>query len=223
MRFLAIESFIEGIVFVPYALISLCIIIGVCVLIFILNNRYGFVFFGIFIFFLVIHTLILVFVYYRLKRNEEIKDEVAEESKWVFRSLLPLIFDRISEKIVNNMLKAKNKSLHSDKFYNFCYSFSQFLADTVVVVSFIVYYGLNHDKIKEMTLTNTYLTAAYLGMLYFPFKIYVYGSFTLVRGFEQYFSMVENFRLHFSDKKLKDIHLYTTHPLKNHSYPDNLG
>lgn len=77
MRFLAIESFIEGIVFIPYALISLSIIIGVCVLIFILNNRYGFVFFGIFIFFLVIHTLILVFVYYRLKRNEEIKDEVA--------------------------------------------------------------------------------------------------------------------------------------------------
>lgn len=121
------------------------------------------------------------------------------------------------------MLKAKNKSLHSDKFYNFCYSFSQFLADAAVVVSFIVYYELNNEKIKDMNITNTYLTAAYLGMLYFPFKIYVYGSFTLVRGFEQYFSMSENFRLHFDDKKLKDTHLYATHPLKNHSYPDNLG
>jgi hypothetical protein len=97
--------------------------------------------------------------------------------------LLPLIFDRIGEKIVKKIIEIKDKSLTSDRLYNISYSLSQFLSDVVTVISFVVYYGLNHDKNKDMTLQNTYLTAVYLGMLYYPFKNFVYGSFTIVRGF----------------------------------------
>jgi hypothetical protein len=115
-----------------------------------------------------------------------------------------LIFDRISGLIVEKIIKSKNKSLDCDKFYNFCYSFSQFITDTVTVVSILIYYGLNHNGIKDMTLQNTYLTAVYLGMLYFPSKIFVYGSYTIIKGFEQYFSMVNNFREHLNRNKIMD-------------------
>ncbi len=77
----------------------------------------------------------------------------------------------------------KNKSLLSDRFYNFSYTLSQFLSDLVPVASIIVYYGLNHDGVKTMTIQNTFFTAGYLGMLYYPFKIYVYGCFAIIRGF----------------------------------------
>jgi hypothetical protein len=189
MRFLAIEAVIEAIAIVPYVLISLCTVIGTVVLVFVLNGKYGFVYFGVVLFCLVLHLIILVFVYRRLRRNEEVKDEIAEESKWVFRSLIPLIFDRISERIVQRMVDIKEESLSADRLYNFFYSFSQFVADASTVVPIIVYYGLNHIAIKDMTLQNTYLTAVYLGMLYFPFKIFVFGSYSIIRGFEQYASM----------------------------------
>ena len=140
----------------------------------------------------------------------------------MFRSLLPLIFDRMSQKIVNKIIEMKDESLKSDRFYNFSYTLSQFLCDIVPVVSIIVYYGLNHNGTKAMTIKNTYFTAAYLGMLYYPFKIYVYGCFAIIRGFEQYYSMVDNFRSHFKMEWVSDAHL----PLSKanfHSYPDNIG
>lgn len=152
------------------------------VLVFNLDNYYGFIYFGIVLFCVILHCIILVFVYRRLRRNEESKDEMAEESKWIYRSLIPLIFDRISEKIISKMIRLKSDSLYADRFYNFTYSFSQFTADLTTIVPIIIYYGINHNAPKDLLITNVYLTAVYLGMLYYPFKIFVFGSYTIIRG-----------------------------------------
>jgi hypothetical protein len=69
MRFLSIEALIEAIIFVPYAIVSISTIIGVAVLIFVLNNYYGFVFFGLFLTFIIFHLIILIVVYQKLRKN----------------------------------------------------------------------------------------------------------------------------------------------------------
>ena len=69
---------------------------------------------------------------------------------------------------------------------------------------------------------ETYLSAVYLGMLFAPFKVFVYGSFSLVRGMEQYFSMLDSFKTYFSNKKLKDIHITESDKTSIHCYPDNI-
>ncbi len=71
-----------------------------------------------------------------------------------------------------------------NRFYNASYSISQFLADAVCVVSIMVYYGIwNQSHTKDLVfIKETYLSAVYLGMLFAPFKVFVYGCFSIVRG-----------------------------------------
>jgi predicted tellurium resistance membrane protein TerC len=74
MRFLAIESLIEGITFVPYALVAFFTIVGVVVLVFNMNGNYGFVYFGIVLFCFIVHIILLVLVQQRLRANEKQKE-----------------------------------------------------------------------------------------------------------------------------------------------------
>jgi hypothetical protein len=88
----------------------------------------------------------------------------------------------------------------------------------------MIYYGLNYVRTKDMNIMNTYLTAAYLGMLYFPFKIFVFGSYSIVRGFEQYSTMIDTFRAHLRQRNMRDLHVIGHHrDPQIHAYPDNLG
>ena len=75
-----------------------------------------------------------------------------------------------------------------------------------------------------MTLLNTYLSAVYLGMLYFPFKIFIFGSYSMARGYEQYNAMVDSFKSHLRQRTMRDMHLVGTHHEPQiHAYADNLG
>lgn len=75
-----------------------------------------------------------------------------------------------------------------------------------------------------MPTLNTYLSAAYLGMLYFPFKVLVFGSYSLIRGLEQYRAMMEAFQKHMRKRTMRDIHVAHLHQEPQvHAYPDNLG
>jgi hypothetical protein len=73
MKFMAIEHLIEAITFFPYALVAFSTIIGVVVLLFNLNNYYGFVYFGIVLFCLMLHLILLLLVYNKLRQNQRIK------------------------------------------------------------------------------------------------------------------------------------------------------
>lgn len=224
LRFPAIEALLEAVTFLPYALVALSTIIGVVVLLFNLNGVYGWVFLGIVLFCVLCHSLLLLAVYFRLRSNEQVKEATQDESRGVFRSLIPLIFDRINKSILRRLLDSAEESLNCDRLYNFCYTVSQFLADASCLASILVYYGLNRNSIKEMPILNTYLSAVYLGMLYFPFKVLIFGSYSLIRGLEQYKTMMEAFQKHMRQRTMRDLHVAQFHPEPQvHAYPDNLG
>jgi len=46
-----------------------------------------------------------------------------------------------------------------------------------------------------MTLQNTYLTAVYLSMMYYPLKIFIYGSFIIVKAVLNYYNMLDDFKV----------------------------
>lgn len=64
----------EAIIFAPYTLVAFLTIAGVVVLVFVLRDKFGFVFFGLFIFYLIIQIIILVLVFRKLRKNESIRN-----------------------------------------------------------------------------------------------------------------------------------------------------
>jgi hypothetical protein len=61
-------------------------------------------------------------------------------------------------------------------------------------------------------------------MLYFPFKIFIFGSYSIVRGFEQYYTMIDSFRSHLRERTMRDLHVTGLHNEPQvHAYADNLG
>lgn len=79
----------------------------------------------------------------------------------------------------------KVEELNTNRFTNGGYALSQFLNESAIVVSIIAYYGINNTLGNQGDLNNqnTYLTAVYLGMVYTPYKIFVYGLFVIVKAY----------------------------------------
>ena len=76
------------------------------------------------------------------------------------------------------------KLLSVNSFFNNKYVLSQFFSDSVIVVSTISYYYMANDK--NITGRTAYFIAVYLSMMYYPFKIFVYSSFMLVKALHKY-------------------------------------
>lgn len=85
------------------------------------------------------------------------------------------------------------------------------MADASCMVPILIYYGINWEDLNAMPTLNTYLSAVYLGMLYFPFKVLVFGSYILVRGLEQYQTMMETFQKHMRKRTMRDLHVAHLH------------
>lgn len=91
-RFLDIESVQEGFIFLPYVLVSFFTVLGVIVLIFVLDGRYAFIVLGIFLLFLLALLFLLVVTYRELKTSEDRRIKITKKSKYLFQSLLSMLF-----------------------------------------------------------------------------------------------------------------------------------
>lgn len=61
------------------------------------------------------------------------------------------------------MIDQKSKFLKEDQFVNRAYILAQLKAESAVIVPIIIYYGLYYNRVSDLTLQNTYITAVYLG------------------------------------------------------------
>ena len=74
--------------------------------------------------------------------------------------------------------------MKENSFFNSSYVFVQFLSDAVIVFSTILYFYLANDG--AVTVKVAYFLAVYIGMMYYPYKIFVYSSFMLIKSLSKY-------------------------------------
>jgi len=83
---------------------------------------------------------------------------------------------------MNHLINLKNKELLNNRFINISFAICQFLGDSSVMLAIIVYYGLQYTNNIHLTQKDVYLTAVYLGLVYHPFKIFIYGTYMGIKA-----------------------------------------
>jgi hypothetical protein len=131
-----------------------------------------------------------------------------------------MILENMTSRVLGRYQGRKEQSLKEDRLVNYAYTFILFAADSVAVVPIILFYGLL-DNGSTNSAQTVYLTAIYLGILYFPVKIFTYGCFYLLRAAANYHQIVGDMDL-VNKKRVKDLNR-NIHSHNRHCYPEDLG
>jgi hypothetical protein len=97
----------------------------------------------------------------------------------------------------------------------------QFFADAFILVPIIILYGIYHKTTDGQNLSDVYLAAIYLSIVYFPVKLMVYGSFYIVFAIVNYKSLINDTNVH-NKKRMKDLNK-NIHSLNHHTYTEDIS
>ena len=76
----------------PYQLICFSICVGIVVCVYLLNSQYSYVLFTCFMVSLFFQMVIMVCVYFKIKKSSEFKEELIKENVWAYKSKVAMIF-----------------------------------------------------------------------------------------------------------------------------------
>lgn len=181
----------EAVYYLPYMIISLSLIIGIIVFIFIYIGKYGAIALGVFVAIILSLVILGKIIFYKMDKTYGKREEREAIERNAFKYLLKLSFERVMDYTFSYLVQAKDKEIHNLRSITLSYIGGQSISESFAVVTTIILLSLLYNHVDENILTNTnvFICFNFLTASFYPFKFAVYGYFTMVRALHAFMTL----------------------------------